>query len=247
MSQPAPEAPARPAPAPAPARPRGGGSGTILPLVVLGAGAYLAWFGVKYWRSQSVAWPSDPVKAILQGKPLPTSTPAATPMAQVTAYETTIQQSLAASPASKQAPPPATGGPGPAPGGPPPPANASETLIIRAILVRIGAPQTNQNISSMTAWIRHEQASWPPAAKFNPMNTTLFEPGSTNFNSVGVKNYTSWAQGIEATAQTLTGGYPCIVARFRSGAGVCGTGCFGDFKKWSTGSPNGAGGYSSVC
>ena len=238
MSSPAPEAPVRPAPAPAaPAKPKGGGSGTVIPLVILGIGGYLAWFGVKYWRSQSVAWPSDPIKAILQGKPLPTSAPAPSASVQVAALET----SIAAAAQPSQAAPPATGGPGPAPGGPPPPANASETLIIRAILARIGAPQTTQNISSMTAWIRHEQASWPPAAKFNPMNTTLPMPGATNFNSVGVKNYTSWAQGIEANAQTLSGGYPCLVARFRSGAGVCGGGCAGDFLKWS------GNGYSSVC
>ena len=33
-------------------------------------GAYLAWFGVHYWRTD-VTWPSDPVKAVLTGKPLP--------------------------------------------------------------------------------------------------------------------------------------------------------------------------------
>ena len=231
MSQPATEAPARPS---------GTGSGTILPLAIIGIGGYLAWFGVHYWRSQTVTWPSDPIKAILQGKPLPTTTAATTASVQLTAFETALI-------AAGQAPTPPRGGPGGqgGPGGPPPPgsppASASETLIIRAILARIGAPQTSQNISSMAAWIRHEQTGWPPAARFNPMNTTLFEPGSTDFNSVHVKNYTSWAQGIEANAATLLGGYPCLVGRFRSGAGVCGGGCAGDFLKWS------ANGYSSVC
>lgn len=42
----------------------------VIPTILLGAGGYLAWFGVHYWRSD-VAWPSDPVKAILQGKGLP--------------------------------------------------------------------------------------------------------------------------------------------------------------------------------
>jgi hypothetical protein len=41
-----------------------------LPVALVGAGAYLAWFGVHYWRTD-VAWPSDPVKAVLTGKGLP--------------------------------------------------------------------------------------------------------------------------------------------------------------------------------
>lgn len=46
------------------------GGAPVIPLVIMGTGAYLAWFGIHYWRS-SVKWPTDPVKAILQGKPLP--------------------------------------------------------------------------------------------------------------------------------------------------------------------------------
>ena len=241
MSQPAPEAPARP-PAPQPAaKPSGRGSGTIVPLVILGIGGYLAWFGVKYWRSQSVTWPSDPIKAVLQGKPLPTSTPAISTAAQVAACETAVVKATAPSQVPPRGGLGGQGGGGSGAGGPPPPSNASETFVIRAILARIGAPQTTQNINSMTAWIRHEQTGWPPAARFNPMNTTLNEPGATNFNSVGVKNYTSWAQGIEANAATILGGYPCLVSRFRSGAGICGGGCAGDLLKWS------GNGYSAVC
>lgn len=43
-----------------------------IPVVLLGLGAYLAWFGVHYWR-RDVKWPTDPVKAVLTGKPLPGS------------------------------------------------------------------------------------------------------------------------------------------------------------------------------
>ncbi len=46
------------------------GDAPVIPLVLLGMGMYLAWFGVHYWRSD-VRWPSDPVKAALTGKPLP--------------------------------------------------------------------------------------------------------------------------------------------------------------------------------
>jgi hypothetical protein len=125
------------------------------------------------------------------------------------------------------------------PGGGPSP-GASETLIIRAILGAMGAPQNQPNINSMASWISHE-TPWPPVARFNPMNTTESAPGATDYNSVGVKNYTSWGQGIAATVATLTGGYPGIVAGFRSGQGVCGPGHAAEFLKWS------GGGYASIC
>lgn len=43
---------------------------TTVGVAAIIAGGYLAWFGVTYWRSD-VKWPSDPVKAVLTGKPLP--------------------------------------------------------------------------------------------------------------------------------------------------------------------------------
>ena len=42
-----------------------------VPTALVLTGAYLAWFGVHYWRADP-AWPSDPVKAVLTGKPIPT-------------------------------------------------------------------------------------------------------------------------------------------------------------------------------
>lgn len=45
----------------------------VLPLGVALTGLYLTWFGVQYWRSD-VRWPSDPLKAVLTGKPLPANT-----------------------------------------------------------------------------------------------------------------------------------------------------------------------------
>lgn len=44
----------------------------VIPVLILGAGVYLAWFGVHYFKSD-VEWPTDPVKAVLQGKPLPSA------------------------------------------------------------------------------------------------------------------------------------------------------------------------------
>lgn len=50
------------------------GGSPIVPVTILGIGAYLAWFGVHYWMSD-VKWPSDPIKAVLTGKPIPDNTP----------------------------------------------------------------------------------------------------------------------------------------------------------------------------
>lgn len=134
-----------------------------------------------------------------------------------------------------------SGGGSPGSGGSPSaPAGPGERAWIVAFLVTMAAPPTAANISSMTSWIRHEQTGWPPGAKFNPMNTTLREPGSTDFNSVHVQNYTSVTQGIKANADTITGGYPGILAALRSGKGLCGA-APDEFSKWS------GGGYSSVC
>jgi len=42
----------------------------ILPVTILGIGAYLAWFGVHYWDSD-IKWPTDPIKDVLTGKGIP--------------------------------------------------------------------------------------------------------------------------------------------------------------------------------
>lgn len=72
----------------------------------------------------------------------------------------------------------------------------------RALLPKIGAPTTKRNLVALVAWQRAEGI----AGKFNPLNTTLGAQGATDFNSVGVKNYVSFLQGVEATAKTLNYG-----------------------------------------
>jgi hypothetical protein len=54
----------------------------------------------------------------------------------------------------------------------------------------------------MMAWMQAEG----DAGRFNPLNTTHSMPGATNFNSVGVKNYASFEDGVTATAETLNYG-----------------------------------------
>lgn len=68
----------------------------VFPLLLIGIGGYLAWFGIHYWRSDT-RWPTDPVKAALQGKSLPAT-------AQVTSYETQVSSAAAGSSATSGAP-----------------------------------------------------------------------------------------------------------------------------------------------
>ena len=72
----------------------------------------------------------------------------------------------------------------------------------KALLAEIEAKPTQRNLWALVSWMQAEggNASW------NPLNTTLDKPGATNYNGVGVKNYVSAEQGIEATAETLNYG-----------------------------------------
>lgn len=104
------------------------------------------------------------------------------------------------------------------------------------VLNGIGAPVTAANIRSIEAWAVREGGG----GTNNPLNTTQQMPGSTNFNSVGVQNYSSWTQGVNATVDTLeNGNYADLVAAFKSGKGLLGR-SFSGLSTWS------GGGYNSV-
>jgi hypothetical protein len=75
-----------------------------------------------------------------------------------------------------------------------------------AVLRGLGAPVTPQNVKAMVAWEAAEGGHWNNTAWYNPLNTTLHAPGATSMNGVGVKAYTSWKQGIQATISTLKQG-----------------------------------------
>ena len=82
------------------------------------------------------------------------------------------------------------------------------------VLKGIGAPVTPQNLMYVNTWARAEGGS----ASNNPFNTTQLAPGATSYNSVGVRNYTSPQQGIQATVQTLLNGrYGNIISALRQG------------------------------
>lgn len=86
------------------------------------------------------------------------------------------------------------------------------------LLDELQAPKTLHTRRFGLAWMQTEG----DAAKFNPMNTTLKMPGSTQFNSVGVQNYPDLATGVEATRRTLVNtkghGYEPILGKLRQNA-----------------------------
>ena len=93
--------------------------------------------------------------------------------------------------------------------------------FVTDVLRGIGNNTPSGNIIGwMVAWTvaetGHPSGSYQ-GASYNLLNTTQPAPGTTNFNSIGVKNYTSYAQGIAATVQTLQNGYyPALLAALQT-------------------------------
>jgi hypothetical protein len=71
------------------------------------------------------------------------------------------------------------------------------------VLEGIGAPVTQQNIANLDVWQRAEGGSTNNVDAYNPFNTTLGTYGGTSTNSVGVKEFSSWGQGLDATIATI--------------------------------------------
>ena len=70
------------------------------------------------------------------------------------------------------------------------------------LLQQLSAPVCQSNLIALVAW----QAAEFTQSEWNPLATTYELPGATAFNSVGVRNYASLADGLEATVATLRGG-----------------------------------------
>lgn len=87
------------------------------------------------------------------------------------------------------------------------------------ILNSLGAPITDENLKFLYAWRQAEGGK----ATNNPFNTTFnlkSDTGISNYNKVGVKNYSQPKYGIEATVKTLTNGrYGCLVRGFKENIG----------------------------
>lgn len=72
-------------------------------------------------------------------------------------------------------------------------------------------------VNWVIGWTNYETAVGQSAA-YNLLNTTQKATGATDYNSVGVKNYTSYSQGIQATVQTLSNGlYPQLLNDLKTG------------------------------
>lgn len=90
-----------------------------------------------------------------------------------------------------------------------------------ALLLELGAPTSDENVSALVAWEAseggHYVAKW---ATFNPLCTSQPMPGDKGpGNRYGVRAYTSWRQGLDATVKTLTNGhYAEILACLHRGA-----------------------------
>lgn len=78
----------------------------------------------------------------------------------------------------------------------------------KAVLEGIGAPITHENVAFLQHWAFMEAGT----AAYNPLNTTQFVTGATNYNSFGdrgefhVRNYPNEDSGVAATIQTLQNG-----------------------------------------
>ncbi len=84
-----------------------------------------------------------------------------------------------------------------------------------ALLDRLGAPVTTENIRALAAWIGAESNN----SRFrNPLATTMGASGATAVNEVGVKSYPTDDIGLDATVRTLTNGlYEPILSGLRAG------------------------------
>jgi hypothetical protein len=84
-----------------------------------------------------------------------------------------------------------------------------------AFLADSSLPRTPCDVAAVIAWIGAEGSNpgW-----HNPLDSTMPEPGSSPVNSDGVQSYTSWRQGLAATAATIHNGlYPGILAALAAG------------------------------
>lgn len=110
---------------------------------------------------------------------------------------------------------------------------------------------SKEAIDALVTWMRFEGGHWKNSADFNPLNTTLTRPGSKSMNPIGVKAYTSWDQGLQATIDTLTGnkakerGYTAIIDALKGGDKDDILQAINN-SAWRTGKAGGAGTYKGM-
>lgn len=110
--------------------------------------------------------------------------------------------------------------------------NITDQNYYKRLLEALGAPVSQENLKFLYAWRQAEGK----AGKYNPFNTTHKMPGSTDFNSVGVKNYLTLEDGFTATIKTLKNGrYNCIVDGLINDIGAENIAKCESLKTWGTG------------
>lgn len=107
------------------------------------------------------------------------------------------------------------------------------------VLKGLGAPVTQQNLGFLASWQRWEGGHTNNDAKWNWLNTTMDTPGVTGvINSVGVKAYDTYDNGVKATVSTLMNGrYKGLTDALRAGK-PGGSGAVAGLSTWLSGSPN---------
>jgi hypothetical protein len=106
---------------------------------------------------------------------------------------------------------------------------------VLVLLKGIGAPITDENLKFFYAWRKAEGGK----ATNNPFNTTMnlkSDINKTNYNKIGVKNYSTPQYGVESTVKTLLNGrYSCIVNGLKNDIGAEEISRCSDLKTWGTG------------
>lgn len=143
------------------------GDAPVLPIGLLVIGGYLAWFGVHYFGARTgtadkpgpPVLPTEPIKAVLQGKPVPVRPAASTTAVDVlTANISTFSANTAAS--SSGTSPTSSGGPAPSVSG------AYSHADLESLWTSQGGAQATANIAAAIA--QAESSGGPDETSSNP-------------------------------------------------------------------------------
>lgn len=110
-------------------------------------------------------------------------------------------------------------------------------------------PVTGANVCAVLGWEIAEGGHFTPGSTtYNPLNTSQPMPGSTVFNSHGVRNYPSWSVGLDATVKTLSlPFYAGIRAALARGTNPVAVLAAVDLSPWGTKSDNPAAWLGGEC
>ncbi len=105
------------------------------------------------------------------------------------------------------------------------------------LLAALNMPLTFSNVQAINAWMKAETGSQGPGTPaFNPLATTQKYGSYSNFNSVGVKNYSDYHTGVMATANVMVNGrYNDVLAALSRGNDAHAVGAAVAASPWGTG------------